>query len=78
MRLVLITPASSPMMKAPERRIALVAESHVRLMTADLRAVAIYRGQGHVDNRSDRYEIDAEPAIPGFRCAAADLFPSLA
>jgi len=39
-----------------------------------LKAVVVWRGVGNAERRAGDEEIDAEPAIPGFRCKVSDLF----
>jgi Uma2 family endonuclease len=38
------------------------------------RAVLIWRGLDRADRRANDQELDAEPALPGFRCHVRDLF----
>lgn len=40
------------------------------------RVVMIHRGLDRIDRKSGDEELDAEPAVPGFRCKVSDLFPS--
>lgn len=37
--------------------------------------IFIYRGLDRIERRSGDEEVDAEGAVPGFRCKASDLFP---
>jgi Uma2 family endonuclease len=41
---------------------------------SSLREVVIWRGLGQAERKSGEDELDAEPAIPGFRCKVSELF----
>jgi Uma2 family endonuclease len=49
----------------------------VWLLDPDTRTAQIWRSGGEVDRRSGDAEIDAEPVLPGFRCATSEMFPDL-
>lgn len=41
---------------------------------SSLKEVVVWRGVGVAERKSGDEELDAEPAIPGFRCKVSDLF----
>jgi Uma2 family endonuclease len=41
---------------------------------SSLQEVVVWRGPGRAERRRDNEELDAEPAIPGFRCKVSELF----
>lgn len=47
----------------------------VWVMYPSIGAVVIWRGLERADRRAGDDELDAEPALPGFRCNVGDLFP---
>jgi len=51
--------------------------SVVWILDPETRTAQIWRATGVVDRRGNDEEIDAEPVIPGFRCATSEMFPDL-
>lgn len=45
------------------------------IVDPEARSVEVWRSGGRVDRRARDEEVDAEPALPGFRCRVSDLFP---
>ncbi|MGH2457558.1 MAG: Uma2 family endonuclease [Chloroflexota bacterium] len=45
------------------------------LVDPEAHSVEVWRTGGRVERRARDEEVDAEPALPGFRCRASELFP---